>query len=637
MLSVSWHLSSNAIRSRLTASRAFSCTAACQRDDYQLKDIIPGDLTATLAAHRRSNRQPFRRVTSNNEEPIAEVAAPDNFAESDVSGITPAGSPEGEEDDTTAADEGNTKPNHIQGDVVRYHMPTVPGREARSIESKIRTLRRANMKKEDLAAAMRHVKASDVKSKISRRNALSRKTDMQKYKAQYQEVVKSSGDYREPYRPWHVDAQAVIGMSREALLGEQMVKLANWLTLTPEEHAFRNDLALDFTSKLREQLVDIDFWLFGSHQTGLATTMSDIDVGFFLPSMQKKPGDRGPSVSLGRRPNRRIIHRTLKRINISSIWTKRFDDHEVVQAKYPLVRMRHLGSDTDIQIVASQPTKIVSEYIRDSLAEYPQLKPAFFLLKAILAARRLDEPYDGGLGSYTLLILIIAVFKRRSIARRTSLVTALRAVLKIFDKTSPMYHNLRHDGMMTVAPYTFSKRLPTETLSNKDKAIIESDSAAWARHQISAVRDGQDRLLCLQDPNDPLNDLGRGSYQMLNVQATFFHLNLKLHQWTNGETIVDDEGQPSELLDWLIGDICNVVQDRRTAFAKWQASFHGKSELEQMQQRLENLKESDGLTSGGPRSLAAVSIDQDLDKAVDTLLGEDFGREAKESESDGNT
>lgn len=585
--------------------------------DHQARDIVPGDLTATLEAHRRSNRLPFRRIVL------------EGSADNDV---------DAQEHEEASArerhtpDETQTEKETVVTDTAGPSTPTTKPRvrrvkpaRAENWDEDLLALAPAKYTAEDIKKARRSFKAAIARSRQearfreNARNSPSAEMLGRSVLGKYVKIIKRPGDHRELYRPWIVPDSA-IASDRSTRLSTQLTILCDYLSLTLEEHDFRTDLMLDFTHSLRTTLSDIDFWLFGSHQTGLATPMSDVDVGFYVPSMQKKSGERGPSAGMGRRTNRKRIVSTLDRINISSIWSYRFDEHAVVLARHPLVRMTHIGTSTDVQIVASSPTRLVNEYIRDCLAEYPQLKPIYFVLKAALAARQLDEPRDGGIGSYALLVWIIVGLKRNNISRRSDVAETLAKVLSMTKNIKQRFW-----GLTTDYPYTFQKRPASERIAISDKGAAKTDPSEWARQRIGITRDGEEYLLCLQDPNDPTNDLGRGVQKWPSIQTTFVTLYHALQKWLAGEQIrSDDDEMTDDLIGFMVGRICNSVQDRRLKFETWKKSFQGKLELEKMRRRLQDVQERDAFQGGGPEKLSTLATGRTLYQAIDEVLGDDL-------------
>lgn len=213
----------------------------------------------------------------------------------------------------------------------------------------------------------------------------------------------------------------------------------------------------------------INFDVFGSHRTGLATPASDLDICFQLAVLQKKLGERGPSPF--RDKGKALVRKKLDKMCKISFKDPEFTGQEIVAfARYPLLRILHHRSQLTIQIVSSDPRTAVVEFVKSYLDEFPNLKPIYMIVKAALAARGLDEPKTGGLGSYSLLIMIVASFKLGPSLRADDLGRALLEFLRFYDKFDSRDHCICIDP-----PMIFSKSATYQVWSAEDKAAMNED------------------------------------------------------------------------------------------------------------------------------------------------------------------
>jgi len=168
--------------------------------------------------------------------------------------------------------------------------------------------------------------------------------------------------------------------------------------------------------------------LMGSQSTGLADPISDVDLKVNVLSLEQKSA-RGPSTGIGRPENRNLVRRKLAQVS-KYLRGQGFKNHVIIaHANNPLLKVRHAASGVDFQIVFSQSTSTQEVIIRQLMDEHPQLKDVFMVLKAALAARRLNEPAIGGLGSYPLFMLVAAGLKRGAVPVRADHFTALKRVV----------------------------------------------------------------------------------------------------------------------------------------------------------------------------------------------------------------
>ncbi|KAH9802710.1 nucleotidyltransferase family protein [Citrus sinensis] len=84
----------------------------------------------------------------------------------------------------------------------------------------------------------------------------------------------------------------------------------------------------------------------------------------------------------------------------------------IAKARVPIVKFfeKKSGVSFDISFDAQNGPK-AAEFIKDALAECPPLRPLCLILKVFLQQRELNEVYSGGIGSFALLTMIMAVLK----------------------------------------------------------------------------------------------------------------------------------------------------------------------------------------------------------------------------------
>ena len=86
--------------------------------------------------------------------------------------------------------------------------------------------------------------------------------------------------------------------------------------------------------------------------------------------------------------------------------------------------------------------------------EFPQLRAIHNVIKASLDARGLMDPSTGGLGSYTLTVMIVAFLKKSSHTRSSGLGSILLEFLHFYEKFNTFY-----EGITADPPRVFKKSL----------------------------------------------------------------------------------------------------------------------------------------------------------------------------------
>ncbi|KAG8474689.1 hypothetical protein CXB51_031147 [Gossypium anomalum] len=156
----------------------------------------------------------------------------------------------------------------------------------------------------------------------------------------------------------------------------EIVDFCDFLSPTPEEQAAR-DAAVHSV---------FDPEVFGSFREGFYLPTSDIDV-MILESGIK---------------NRQTGLYALSRV--------------IAKARVPIIKFveKKSGVAFDISFDVDNGPK-AAEFIKESVIKWPQLRPLCLILKVFLQQRDLNEVYSGGIGSYALLAMIIAMLKFRAV------------------------------------------------------------------------------------------------------------------------------------------------------------------------------------------------------------------------------
>lgn len=286
-----------------------------------------------------------------------------------------------------------------------------------------------------------------------------------------------------------------------------------YMNLRPGEVETCKDIQETVGLLTKEAIPAATVELIGSHCDGLATPTSDMDFRLSLPMYEKDPLKRGPSP--GRPEARKATILQLGKLRTAFTASDAFDGATVVKkATIPIIKVIHVRTKMAVDIQVSS-TKIPQQLYRKAyLAEYPTLRPLYILLRSALHIRGLGIVYEGGLGSYTILIMIVYALKTcpPSIGK-TDVVGQLLYLLDFYGKA-----NFFKEGYSLDPPSVFPK------LKARDaRPHIEgrTDIVACGIKMIGKISEKQPFLLCLQDPADPINDLGRSSFLIKHVQKVF--------------------------------------------------------------------------------------------------------------------
>ncbi|KAH7081710.1 hypothetical protein BKA63DRAFT_404886 [Paraphoma chrysanthemicola] len=328
------------------------------------------------------------------------------------------------------------------------------------------------------------------------------------YKGLVVQPMVHPASFRESNLPWCLPAheRTMSGIDRLA------VEIDRFYAYTKPDYfeaLARRHLIEQVRSHVRDTLPDHVLEVFGSERTGLAMATSDIDFRLLELSQLEAQGlSKTPPSHTDRyaaiKSLQKLYNRNLSRHNAYLLAQLRY-------ARYPLISLQDQKSRLDVQIVLSNDTTLSRDMMKGYMEEYPYLRQLFFVVKTMFDVRGLSDVFRGGFGSYSLFMMLVASIKHNPHPRKDA-AGALINFLKFyrnFDTTK--------NGISIEPPILFDKK-KEPVLSDKVKAKLEEGD----------VKPLPDYMLCLRDPADATNDLGRKGIAIKHVRATFRHLCFEL-------------------------------------------------------------------------------------------------------------
>ncbi|KAK4545037.1 hypothetical protein LTR36_003588 [Oleoguttula mirabilis] len=319
--------------------------------------------------------------------------------------------------------------------------------------------------------------------------------------------------------PWALGQSEVADHSVMERLDQEIVRFAAYMEPTPAEKAARQAVVAEACAMIQRTLGDTDVHteLFGSSKTGLALATSDIDIRLYTASptgAQTTPADLGATMT-----------DLYRHMDASLDWICCVFRN----AHYPIINAQHRATGLDLQIVSSPSTAAQQACTAQYLAELPHLRTLYPLVRTLLGTRGLVEVFNGGIGSYGLLMMLVAALTRRRSPAHPLPPTAAEQFLHFLHFYTRDFDPSQQG--LTISPVSkpFLKHHPAQLTPAALKQHIE---AAHRRHDpvragqwaISQTRPLQPYLLCLQDPANPTNDLGRKTNAIKHIVAVLAHV-----------------------------------------------------------------------------------------------------------------
>ena len=333
-------------------------------------------------------------------------------------------------------------------------------------------------------------------------------------------------------------------------LHAEIVDFCRFLEPTDSEQKSRADAVERIRTVVLSIWPSARFEVHGSFATGMYLPNSDIDA-VILDS-----GANSPAVCL------KALALSLSRKDLAS------EIALIAKARVPIVKFteKQSGHQFDISFdVANGPAS--AEIVKANTQRFPALRPLVTVLKAFLQQRALNEVYSGGTGSYALLCMVMAHLQlhdskatARSWAGSAGGAAAEEGCL----------------GALLIDFFElFGRRIDTDEVGVSCRA---GGSFFGKRDKNPSWHDpGRPFLLSIEDPQDPLNDLGRNSYASRSLKAAFEHAftlltapATKRSDFLLGRVVrLDDETLRHRAAPNETGSIAGVASDfARYAFAE---------------------------------------------------------------------
>jgi DNA polymerase sigma len=175
-------------------------------------------------------------------------------------------------------------------------------------------------------------------------------------------------------------------------LHEEIWSFSQWLTPTTEEQSMRQDVVNRLRKIVLKLWPEASVVPYGSFETNLCVPTSDIDVVIFGA---QPIDDKSPLA---------ILAEALEEEELPSKPPK-----VIASAKVPIVKFHDRKSGCLVDISFDITTGIANtKIIKDFLNQYPLLRPLALVIKFYLKQRYLNDTWSGGIGSYTLIMMIIS-------------------------------------------------------------------------------------------------------------------------------------------------------------------------------------------------------------------------------------
>lgn len=311
--------------------------------------------------------------------------------------------------------------------------------------------------------------------------------------------------------PWILDEEAVSAIlqnsHRHIALHYEILQFVRFVSPTDHEILQRRKIVSSVSHIVKGLWPEARVELFGSFPNDIYIPGADIDL------VVMHTPDNGSKAELRRFSNALRRYFDFAR-----------DITLILKAKVPLVKF--LVNDGNIPCDVSfardngvQCVQIVAKFLTD----FPALRPLLFVIKYFLKAFSLNDPSIGGLGSYSVINMIVSH-------------------LQMFAHNFPQFAHGEPDEHPNRTHQRLNLGVFLETFFALYGSMFNAFLTGIQTRDGGAYFQRLDRFptrpsvfrfqFCIEDPNDQSNDLGRGTYDSKRIGRAFNLAALALRDWT---------------------------------------------------------------------------------------------------------
>ncbi|CAN4087390.1 unnamed protein product [Withania somnifera] len=263
-------------------------------------------------------------------------------------------------------------------------------------------------------------------------------------------------------------------------LHKEIIDFCEFLSPTPEEQASRNEAIECVFDVIRYIWPKCKPEVFGSFKTGLYLPTSDVDLVILGSEI------RSPQIGL------QALSRALSQKGVAK------KIQVISKARVPIVKFveKRSGISFDISFDVDNGPK-AAEFIKDAMSSWPPLRPLCLILKVFLQQRELNEVYTGGIGSYALLVMLIAILQNHRNGQASAEQNLGILLVNFFD--------------------IYGRKLNTSDVG----VSCNGEGTFFLKSSKGFSIKGKQSLICIEDPQTPENDIGKSSFNYFQVRSAF--------------------------------------------------------------------------------------------------------------------
>lgn len=284
--------------------------------------------------------------------------------------------------------------------------------------------------------------------------------------------------------PWSADVDWSRCRNGAEALHRELMAFDSWLAPTHAEHETRCMVIEMIRRAIKSQWSDADVHPFGSQETKLYLPQGDLDLVVVSPTMENSR----------REGALRTMAACLRRHNLAT------NVQVIARAKVPIIKFVTTYARLKVDISINQTNGLAAaKYVNSWLRKWPHIRPIIMVIKHLLVQRGMSEVFSGGLGSYSVIIMVISFLQlhpkvqRGEIDAGRNMGVMLLEILELYGK------NFGYDNC---------------------GISIRGQGGYFSKARRGWKDERRPFMLSIEDPHDPTNDISKGSFGIIQVRST---------------------------------------------------------------------------------------------------------------------
>lgn len=267
-------------------------------------------------------------------------------------------------------------------------------------------------------------------------------------------------------------------------LHDEIKEFFTFMTPDPEEQVMREEVVQRIKKVIKDLWPNVEVDIFGSFRTGLYLPTSDIDL---------------------------VVFGKFEQLPLWSLQTALLDNEicekdaikVLDKASVPILKLTDKLTEVKVDISFNMRNGVKSaKLIKKFISDYPHLPYIVLVLKQFLLQRDLNEVFTGGISSYSLILMTVSFLQLHPRSDATWCDSNLGVLLiEFFELYGRSFNYCRIGIRIKEGGSYVRKEVIQQTMDNG--------------------RNSSSSLLCIEDPLDQSNDIGKSSYGTLQVKMAF--------------------------------------------------------------------------------------------------------------------